>query len=656
MKIMSVRDQVQSLPLATFDPPSVKVERLSTGVVLLRSPRPLAGHPDSVIYWLKHWATLRPQQTLLAQRDERGAWRGIGYAEALETVRRLAASLREAGAGPGRPLAILSENSLEHALLTWAAHWSGVPVAPVSPAYGLAAGALERLRAVLGLVDPWLVFAQDGDRFGRALQASGIPASRTIVASNPPPGAVAFEDFANAHVPSSITSEPLAQPDAVAKYMFTSGSTGVPKAVEMTHRMLAAAQQVNAQIVVGRPEQTMVQVDWLPWHHVMGGNVIMGRLLRFGGTLYIDDGRPLPGRFAQTLANLREIAPTYYFNVPAGYAMLVEEMERDPGFARHMLERLEFAYFAGAMLPTDTHERFQRVAERTLGRRLVIGTAYAATETTSAVLMRTWEATDTACIGVPLPGCEIKLVPDPALPGRYEMRVKGPHVSGRYVGAPPAAEGARDEEGFYRLGDAARFVDADRPEAGLLFGGRFAEDFKLGNGTWVRTGALRQGLLKACASLLREAVIVGEGRADAAALGWLDASACRALVGVGGDAADASEEALIAHPVVRQRLADALRAANGDSTASSRRVERLLLQAEAPSLEAYELTDKGSVNQRAVMQRRRSAVEALYATPSPQEVLHAAGGASQGAAGAVNSRQAGPSGFAQPSTQGDRDE
>lgn len=618
MEASTLGGRVNDLPLATFDPPAVDVERMDDGVVLLRSPRPLASHPDSILHWLRHWAAVHPAQTLLAQRDESGAWRRIGYADALAAVRRLAASLIAAGAGPQRPLAILSENTIEHALMTWACHWAGVPIALVSPAYSLASGPLERLRAVLGLVDPWLVFAQDGERFGRALQASGVPAGRTIVADRVPTGAVRFDAFAAAHG-EDAAPPPHAQADDVAKYMFTSGSTGMPKAVAMTHRMLAAAQQVNAQIVSGRPQQTMVQVDWLPWHHVMGGNVVMSRLLRFGGTLYIDDGRPLPGRFAQTLANLREIAPTYYFNVPAGYAMLVDAMERDDAFALHMLEKLEFAYFAGAMLPTDTFDRFQRVAERTLGRRIVIGTAYAATETTSAVLMRTWESADTACIGVPLPGCEIKLVPDAALPGRFEMRVKGPHVSGRYVNAVQASEGARDEEGFYRLGDAARFVNPERPEEGLLFGGRFAEDFKLGNGTWVRTGALRQQLLQACAPLLREAVIVGEGQADIAALGWLDASACRALSGL--DAA-AGEEELAAHPAVRERLVEGMTRLNAQTAAASRRVERLLLQAEPPSLDAYELTDKGSVNQRAVMQRRSAAVGALFEQPSPATVLH----------------------------------
>jgi feruloyl-CoA synthase len=605
--------------VARFDEPAVEVEREEGGVVLLRSPRQLGDRPTSVVWWLRHWAKLRPAQTVLAQRGDDGGWRRVNYAEAFEYVRSLAAALRAAGGGADRPLVILSENSIEQALITWAAHWACVPLAPVSPAYALSAGGLERLRGVLGLVEPWLVFAQDGQRFARALAASGVPSQRWICVNNVPAGARDFIAFAQ--TPPSVQVDAAFErmdPASVAKYMFTSGSTGVPKAVITTHGMLAAAQQMTAQIVVERPVQTMVQVDWLPWHHVMGGNVVLGRLLRFGGTLYIDEGRPLPGKFEQTLKNLREIAPTYYFNVPAGYSMLVAEMERDSAFARHMLERMEFAYFSGAMLPAATYEGFQRAAVAATGRRIPIGTAYAATETTAAVLMRTWESGSPACIGIPLPGCEVKLVPDPGMPGRFEMRVKGPHVSGLYLASAQASEAARDEQGFYRLGDAARFVDPERPVEGLIFGGRFAEDFKLGSGTWVRTGALRQSLLDGCAPLLREAVIVGEGRADVTALAWPDVAACRKVASL---ETSVDEATVLAHPSVRARLAEMLATANALTAGSSRRVERLLLQTEPPSLDAYELTDKGSINQRAVIQRRASDVEALYAEPLPPSVL-----------------------------------
>jgi feruloyl-CoA synthase len=387
----------------------------------------------------------------------------------------------------------------------------------------------------------------------------------------------------------------------------------VPKGVVITHGMLAAAQQMTAQILAGKPADPMVQVDWLPWHHVMGGNVVLGRLLIFGGTLYLDEGRPLPGRFAQTLANLREVAPTYYFNVPAGYAMLVDEFERDPAFAKHMLSRLEYAYFSGASLPVSVHERFQQAALRAVGRRIVIGTAYAATETTAAVMMRTWAADETSSIGVPLPGCELKLVPDATLPNRYELRVRGPNVFSRYLEAPQSSVSAFDEENFYRLGDAVRFLSPGNPVAGLLFAGRFAEDFKLGNGSWVRTGAMRSKVLAACAPLLREVVVAGEGRDCVGALAWLDAVGCRTALALGEEVAD---EALARHPAVLSALAERLADCNRGQTASTSRVEALGLLIEPPSMEAYELTDKGSINQRAVVERRAAAVADLFDTPA----------------------------------------
>jgi feruloyl-CoA synthase len=602
-----------------FDAAAVDCEHRADGTMVLRSPRSLDRHPHSVLAWLEHWAAQRPQSTLLAQRDARGEWRTLGYAQALAAVRSIATALRRVGASQYRPLAILSENSIEQALITWGAQYAGVPVAPISPAYALARGELARLRGVSALVKPWVVFAQERARFARAIEAIGVPAARVVTVDQPVEGGVRFADWLDTPPDADVdAAHATLDPTLPAKYMFTSGSTGVPKAVVITHGMLAAAQQQSAQMVVGEPADPMVQVDWLPWHHVMGGNVVLNRVLRFGGTLYLDEGKPLPGRFEHTLANLREVAPTYYFNVPAGYAMLVEEFERDPAFARHMLSRLEFAYFAGASLPRDIHDRFQQAALRAVGKRIAIGTAYAATETTAAVMMRTWAADDTSCIGLPVPGCELKLIPDTTLPGRYELRARGPNVSGRYLDAPDLTAAAFDDEGFYRLGDAVRFVDPQRPAAGLLFAGRFAEDFKLGNGSWVRTGALRTQLLNACAPLLREAVIVGEGRDSVGALAWPDVAACRALSGVPHNIDDA---ALMRHSAVLAELSRRLGAANEGQTASTSRVERFALQTEPPSMDGYELTDKGSINRRAVTERRAASVAELYTEPAPGHIV-----------------------------------
>jgi feruloyl-CoA synthase len=606
-------------PPVEFQAPAVAAQRRDDGTLLLQSPRALEAHPHSVLVWLQRWAATRPNQPMLAERDAQGRWRSVSYAQGLAAVRSIATALQRAGASQQRPLLVLSENSIDLALVTWGALYAGVPVAPISPAYSLAAGELGRLRAASKLVAPWLVFVQDGERFGRAIDAIGLPPGRTLSVSNTPPGGMRLADWLDTEPDPVLDAAHAAlDPALPAKYMFTSGSTGIPKAVVITHAMLAASQQMTSQILVTAPHDPMVLVDWLPWHHVMGGNVVLHRLLRFGGTLYLDEGRPMPGRFEQTLANLREHSPSYYFNVPAGFALLVAEFERDAAFARHFFERLEFAYFAGASLSKDMHERFQQAALRAVGRRVVVGTAYGATEITAAVMMRAWGNSDTANLGLPLPGVELKLVPDPAMASRYELRVRGPNVFREYLHAPALSEGAFDDEGYYRLGDAVRLAESERPVAGLLFAGRFAEDFKLGNGTWVRTAVLRQQLLSACAPLLREAVMVGEGQEVVCSMAWADAAACRKLLGIDEAAGDA---ALARHPALLGELARRLAAANLGQKASSSRIERLLLLAEPPSMDAYELTDKGSVNQRAVTEHRAASVAELYAEAVPAHVV-----------------------------------
>jgi feruloyl-CoA synthase len=361
-----------------------------------------------------------------------------------------------------------------------------------------------------------------------------------------------------------------------------------------------------------------VYLEWLPWHHVMGGNIVMNRVLRFGGTLYIDEGKPLPGRFDATLRNLREVAPTLYFNVPAGLAMLVEALERDDVFAAHFFSKLTYVYYGGAVLSRELYDRFQAVSTRVTGERVVLTSVFGATETAGPAVTQYWAVDDVGCIGLPVAGVELRLLPDRTSPGRYEMRVRGPNVMREYFGAAEDSRNAFDEDGYYKLGDAVRFVDPARPEAGLRFSGRFAEDFKLASGTWVRTAALRSRLLEECAPLLKDAVIAHDGGDTLGALAWVDLTQCRTL----GPALGAlSIQELQAHPELLAELRERLARFNQGQKGASMRIERLALLAEPPSMQAYEVTDKGNLNQRAVLERRVDDVKTLFAQPCPEGVV-----------------------------------
>ncbi|MEX3937546.1 AMP-binding protein [Paraburkholderia phymatum] len=604
-----------------FREPAVEIERRNDGTLIVKSGPPLPPTRSCTTDWLEHWASVRPASPMLVQRNREGAWESWSVSEVWRAVRAIATALLSHGASQSAPLVILSENSSAQALMTWGALYAGVPVAPVSPAYSLMGsdGNFRRLTDAVSLVKPHLVFVEDARRFADALAALGVPPERVIAVEHAAPGMLPFASLASTAIDPDVEARHRELPGSLpAKYMFTSGSTGMPKAVVQSRSNLAAAQEMAARVFEKDPDEQPVYLEWLPWHHVMGGNIVLNRILRFGATLYIDEGKPLPARFDQTLKNLGDVAPSLYFNVPAGLAMLVAALERDERFARHFFSRLKYVYYGGAVLSRDLYDRFQQLAVRTTGERVVLTSVFGATESSGPAVTQYWAVDDVGCIGLPVSDVALKLLEDPNLPGRYEMRIKGPNIIERYLDAPEKTAAAFDEEGFYMLGDAVRFVDPERPVAGLRFAGRFAEDFKLANGTWVRTAALRTRLIDACSPLVKEAVIAHDGADTLGTLAWLDVGACAKalpeLAGIGSGE-------LVRHPVLLQELEKRLAAVNAGQKGASMRIERLMLLEEPPSMQHYEVTDKGSINQRAVIERRRARVDELFAAPCQKHVV-----------------------------------
>ena len=595
------------------------VKRRADGTILVRAVRPLGAYPKRFTERLAHWARVAPDRTLLATRID-GRFVPLTYSAAFQAARSLGQALLDRRLSADRPLAILSGNSPEHLSLALAAQHVGVPFAPVSPAYSLVSSDFTALRHVIARLSPGMVFVSDPGPFARALRAVVDPAVEVVTGSPAALEGRPTTPFAALAATSPTEAVDLAHaavgPDTVAKILFTSGSTGVPKGVINTHRMLTSNQQMILETLPLLGEEPPILVDWLPWHHTFGGNNNLGITLYNGGTMYLDEGRPMPGAFDESVRNLREIAPTTYFNVPKGYEELVKALARDRDLAQRFFSRLRLLFYAAAALPQHVADELQRIAALTCGERVLLVTGLGATETAPMAICRPWESPLASAIGLPVPGLEVKLVPAGE---RLEVRVRGPNVTPGYWREPELTCAAFDPEGFYGMGDSVRFADPNDIAQGFLFDGRLKEDFKLSTGTWVHVGPLRAQVIAHFAPCVRDAVITGHDRDELGMLAVPDVDGCRALAR--DLPPDAPLAAIVAHPAVRAGLAERLASFATAATGSATRVVRAILLDEPLSLDAGELTDKGSVNQRAVLQRRAALVLDLYADPLPSHVI-----------------------------------
>lgn len=579
---------------------AVEIERRDDGAILLRSPYPPASPPRSIAHLFLDQAANHADRPFILQRDAEGAWRGLSYGEMAARARSFAQwLLAQPGAAGG--VLILSGNSVAHATVMLGCYLTGIPSTALSQAYSLGASDHAKLRHCAATIRPGVVFVEAGAAYADAIAAvrALLPEITVISADGAGETIALYTLTAIAETPAVDAALTAIDHATIAKYLFTSGSTGMPKAVPQTHGMMAAMVAARAGLMADPAERCPpTSVDWMPWSHLSAGNIGFNNNIWAGGTLYLDDGRPLPGQFATTLRNLLDVKPQLFSSAPIAFEMLVTALERDRKAAADLLPGLRWMAYGGAALSQDLADRVQRLALDVIGRTIPIITTYGSTEV-QGITMVHWPTPKVGMIGVPLPGVLLKLAP---VGDKLEVRVKGPSVMAGYLGAPEQNAAAFDEEGFYCLGDAARFVDPADPTLGLAFDGRISEDFKLTSGTWVSVGTLRPAVVAAASPYLRDVVITGADRPYLGALAWL----------AGGDHDRAQ---------VEQAIAAALRAFNAAQGGSSRRIARLLLLDEPPSVAAGEITEKGYINQRAVLARRADAVARLYAATPDDAVL-----------------------------------
>jgi feruloyl-CoA synthase len=582
--------------------PCVDVRRAADGIVYVGCGLKYEPGLPSLIDYLARAAELRPNTTFLAERDASKQWRRLTYAQASRDTAAVATWLIRQGLGPqSAPVMILSENSIEHALLMLGAMRAGVAVVPVSPTYSFG-NDLSRLGYAVELTEPALVYAGDAVRYAAALEYVKAPGRQTVAGQQ---FSALLRDVDEAAVAARRL---LIGDDTIAKILLTSGSTGRPKGVINSHGNIAGSvQMIRLVSEPFNPERTHTIVDWLPWHHAFGGNAQFNGVLAQAGTLYIDTGRPVPGLFDATIENLREISPTSFGCVPAAFGALAAALERDADLRQKFFKNMRALGYGGALLPQPIWERMQRVAVQEIGEQLPFGTGWGMTETTATGVAVYWNTVRTGLLGLPQPGVTLKLVPTG---DRMELRIKGPHIMSGYYKADALNAAAFDEEGYFRTGDAVRWVDPQRPIEGLEFAGRTAEDFKLLSGTWVQASIVRRDLVEALQPYVSDAVICAPDHPWLGALVWLNV---------------ADDERS------RTGLAEKLAAFNHARQGSADTIARLLILKDPPSPEAGEITDKRSINQRLVMQRRASEVELLYAHRIDARIIEPAGTSQQAA-------------------------
>ncbi|MCU0931591.1 MAG: feruloyl-CoA synthase [Serpentinimonas sp.] len=583
------------------------------GVHYLQADAPLSPYPARITDRLVHWAHERPDHTLFARRERlpdssTGAWRRISFAQALQAARRIGQALLDRGLSAERPVLILSENDLEHALLALGCLYAGVAYCPTSPAYSLVSQDFDKLHHVVRTLTPGLVFASSATRYARALSAA-VPDATEIVCTEGTLEGRATTPFAQLLATEATPGVDAAMratgPDTIAKFLFTSGSTKMPKAVINTQRMWCANQQ---QMVASMPvlaETPLVLVDWLPWNHTFGGNHNFGMVLFHGGTLYIDDGKPTPALMPETLRNLREIAPTVYFNVPTGFEAIAHAMQADAVLRKTLLSRVRMFFYAGAALAQPVWDSLFASAEQEVGERIVMATGLGMTESGPFGIFITSPNVQAGDLGLPTAGLELKLVDTE---GKTEVRYRGPNITPGYWRMPQETAEAFDEEGFLKTGDAVKWIDETDIHQGLKFDGRIAEDFKLATGTFVSVGPLRARIIAAGAPYIQDVVVTGLNRNEVGAMVF-PTQAVRALSGL---PPEASLHDVLASPPVLAHFQQVLNRLAATATGSANRVARLCLLADPPTIDRGEVTDKGSINQRAVLTHRADTVAALH--------------------------------------------